>query len=64
MGEVYKPEDFEKKRLPHIPDMKPTPPMRSMPPINYGVLLEEIRFMKIEIEKIKKALKIHGIPID
>lgn len=64
MGEIYKPEDFKGKKLPHIPDIKPTSPQRPPPSIGYEALLEEIRSIKMEIEKIKKVLRTHGIPID
>ena len=64
MGEIYKPEDFEGKKIPPIPDIKPTGPRRPSPYPGYEAILEEIRAIKVEIEKIKRALKLHGIPID
>ena len=61
MGEVYKPEDFEKRR-PHLQDIKPTP--RPIPSTGYEVILEEIWSLKLEIERIKKALRAHRIIIE
>ncbi len=63
MGYVYKPEDVVKGKK-EVPDVKPTPIPRPLTPLDLGGLTEEVRLIKIEIEKIKRALRTHGIPVD
>jgi hypothetical protein len=63
MGEVYKPENFAKKKKSPIRDIKPEFPAPSIPP-NVKALTQEIERLKHEIEKIKRALRIQGIQID
>jgi hypothetical protein len=62
MGEVYRPKGFEKKKP--IPDLEREPSPRPTHPVSPASLLEEIRVLRLEIERIKKALRRHGIPIE
>ena len=57
MGEVFKPEDVLKKER-HVSDLasKPIPRLTDLESI-----LQEIAVIKREINKIKVALKTHGI---
>ncbi len=57
MGWVYKPEDAEKKSR-RIPDIRPEPPPS---PEN---LLQEVQLLRREVERIKQALRRHGIRVE
>ena len=58
MGEVFKPEDLVRGRggrskdIPHIVER-----------INLESLIDEVRRLREEVEKIKRALERHGIEI-
>ena len=62
LGEVFKPEDIHRKRK-KIPDLNPKPFPEPVVPSSFDDLLQEVRELRVEIEKIKKALKARGIPI-
>lgn len=59
MGKIFKPEDIYKKRVPDIGDIKSPIPISDI-----QTLIKEIKNLKIEIEKIKKALNAHGIKVE
>jgi hypothetical protein len=63
MGEVYKPENFVRKRRRDIPDIKPKPPVSPIPP-SIETLAQEVERLKKELEKLKRALSAHGIKIN
>ncbi len=63
MGEVYKPEDFEKKKK-RRPDIRPKPSPRPTRPIGRESMFEEIRALRLEVERIKTALRRHGILLE
>lgn len=58
LGEVYKPEDLDKGRL---------KPSRDIPyhvdRLTIESLLEEVRRLSEEVEKIKRTLERHGIEV-
>ena len=64
MGEVYRPEDIKYRREKPVSDLKPKPIPQPTTPANLEALLQEIESMKVEITKIKLALRAHGIGID
>lgn len=61
LGEVFKPEDIIRKKERPIPDLTPRPIPQ---PASLEVILQEIKSMKMEITKIKLALRTHGIVIE
>ena len=61
LGEVFKPEDIIRKKERPIPDLTPRPIHQ---PASLEVILQEIKSMKMEITKIKLALRTHGIVIE
>ncbi len=63
MGEVYRPEDFLRKRERKGRDLGPKD--IPMPAVTSSLdeLIREVKELKSEVEKIKKALKIRGISI-
>lgn len=63
MGKVYKPEDLTEEGK-KVPDIKPTPIPRPFTPTNLEAVLQEIRSLKLEIERIKSALRRHGIVVE
>jgi hypothetical protein len=64
MGQVYRPEDIVRKRERRIPDLTPTPLPTPTTPTGLEALLQETQSMKLEIMKIKQALRKHGISIE
>jgi hypothetical protein len=64
LGEVYKPEDFLRRRQRKPSDLTPTPTRKPCTPHSFEGILNEINSLKLEITKIKEALKIHGITIE
>ncbi len=63
MGEVYKPEDFLRKRERKGRDLGPRDIPMPATPTSLGDLVQEVRELRTEVEKIKKALKSKGIPV-
>ncbi|MFQ5711117.1 MAG: hypothetical protein ACE5GD_04960 [Candidatus Geothermarchaeales archaeon] len=63
MGKVYKPEDLTEEGK-KVPDIKPAPIPRPFIPTNLEAVLQEIRSLKLEIERIKSALRRHGIVVE
>jgi len=63
MGEVLKPERLVGKRKTRLPEILPKPPIQPSPPTSPS-LNWEIQKLKNELEKIKQALKKHGIVIE
>lgn len=64
MGEVYRPEDILGKGEKPVPDLPPRPIPRPIPPAGLEAVLREIESMKVEIARIKRALRAHGIPVE
>ncbi|MFQ6074756.1 MAG: hypothetical protein ACE5Z5_01295 [Candidatus Bathyarchaeia archaeon] len=64
MGEVYKPEDILRRGEKPVPDLPPRPIPRPITPTSLEAILREIESMRIEIAKIKRALRAHGITIE
>jgi len=61
MGEVYRPEDIigvKKKHKDLTPNLEP------FTPTNLKDVMQEIRSLRAEVEKIKTVLKNNGIPIE
>ena len=61
LGEVFRPEDIIRKKGRTVPDLTPRPIPQ---PASLEAILREIQSMKIEITKIKLALRAHGIAIE
>lgn len=66
MGEVVKPENLVGKRKTRFPDIFPKPLISPSPPILQTIedLKLEIQALKNELEKIKRALRKHGVLIE
>jgi hypothetical protein len=62
LGEVFKSEDIHRKRK-KIPDLSPKPFPEPVAPSSFDDLVHEVRELRVEVEKIKKALKARGIPV-
>jgi len=62
LGEVFKPEDI-RRREKDIPDLGPKPFPKPVTPSGFDDLIREVRELRVEVEKIKKALRVRGIPI-
>jgi hypothetical protein len=60
LGEVFKPEDIHKRKK-EIPDLSPKPFPKPVSPSSLDDLIQEVRELRIEVEKIKKALQARGI---
>lgn len=63
MGEIYRPDDLASKRRvlhPDLPDIPVPTPSR----LTLEAILEEIRALREDVEKIKRALRAHGIRVD
>lgn len=61
MGEVSKPSDILGKKKPRIPDLPSTSVI--VTPGELARLIEEVRSIKLEIHRIKEALKRQGIEV-
>ena len=61
MGEVYRPEDIisGKKRPTDL-----SPNLREIPSTTLQKLMDEIRLLKAEVNKIKQVLRTNGIAIN
>lgn len=62
MGEIFKPEDIIKKDF-EVRDISKDIKM-PIPGVSLQMIIDEIKELKMEIEKIKRALREHGIQID
>jgi len=63
MGIVYKPEDVARKKVEKgLRDIGVKPAIPTESP-SLELLASEIRELRVEIERIKKALVAHGIPV-
>jgi hypothetical protein len=62
LGEVFKPEDIHKRKE-EIKDLGPKPFPKPVTPSSLDDLIREVRELRIEVEKIKKALRTNGIPV-
>jgi len=61
MGEVTKPRDIFGRKQPGIPDLPSTSII--VTPEDLARLIEEVRSIKLEIQRIKQALKRQGIEV-
>ncbi|MEM4246620.1 MAG: hypothetical protein QW390_04930 [Candidatus Bathyarchaeia archaeon] len=61
MGAVYRPEDLRRKR--RIPDVKPGAFPEPAPHGLIEDLADEVKELRFEVERIKKALRERGMPI-
>lgn len=65
MGEVFRPEDLAGRGL---PPSKPPSDVRPIPtspqPISLQALYEQVRELREELEKVKRALRRHGIALE
>lgn len=61
MGEVTKPGDVLGRKHPSIPDLPSTSVI--VTPGDLARLIEEVRSIKLEIQRIKQALKRQGIEV-
>jgi hypothetical protein len=61
MGEVYRPEDIVsgKKRSTDL-----TPNLNQIPSTTLQNVIEEVRMLRTEVNKIKQALRTNGIAIN
>ena len=62
MGEVFKPEDI-RRREKKIPDLGPKTFPEPIKSSSLDELIREIRELRAEVEKIKKILRVKGIPV-
>ena len=56
----FKPEDI-RRREKEIPDLGPRTIRKPATPANLGDLLQEVRELRAEVERIKRTLKEKGI---
>ena len=63
MGEVYRPEDFLRRREGKGRDLGPKDLPMPTPTPTLDELIREVKALKSEVEKIKNVLKINGISI-
>jgi len=61
MGEVTKPGDIFGRKHPSVPDLPSTSVI--VTPGELARLIEEVRSIKLEINRIKEALKKQGIEV-
>lgn len=64
MGKVYGPEDVVHRKGKPVPDLTPAPMPQPLTPIRLEEIRRDIESIKVEIAKIKLALKAHGIAIE
>ena len=64
MGKVYRPEDIIHRRGKPASDLTPKPIPQPVTPTGLDAILRDIESMKVEIAKIKRALRAHGIAIE
>jgi len=64
LGEVFRPDKLADRRLPasKFPgDVRPSVPT---PPPSLQALYEQVRELREELEKVKRALRRHGIALE
>ena len=62
MGEVYRPEDVLRKGERRLPDIDPETIVKpAMSTTNFWDLIQEVRELRAEVERIKMILKDKGI---
>lgn len=64
MGEVRRPEDVIHGKRELSTDLTPRPIPRPIYPDSFDEVKREIKFLRIEIVKIKRALRAQGIAIE
>ena len=64
MGEVYRPEDIVHRRGKSVHDLTPRPIPQPIMPTSIDATSQDIESIKVEIAKIKQALRAHGIAIE
>jgi hypothetical protein len=64
VGEVYGPEDVVHRNGKPVPDLPPASMPQPLTPIRLEEIRRDIESIKVEIAKIKLALKAHGITIE
>jgi hypothetical protein len=64
VGKVYGPEDVVPRKEKPVPDLTPAPMPQSLTPIRLEEIRRDIESIKVEIAKIKLALKAHSIAIE
>lgn len=63
MGEVFKPEDVVRRRGREVPNLGPGTVPKRATPASLDDLMREVRELRAEVEKIKKTLRVRGIPV-
>ena len=61
MGEVYTPDDLLRKGKRKPPDVGPEPLPHPLPPTDLDQIIQELRELRADVERIKRALKERGI---
>jgi hypothetical protein len=64
VGEVYGPEDVVHRNGKPVPDLPPASMPQPLTPIRLEEIRRDIESIKVEIAKIKLALKAHSIAIE
>jgi len=64
LGEVYSPKDIIHRRGKLVPDLTPRPIPLPTTPTSLEAILQDMESMKVEIAKINRALRAHGIAIE
>jgi hypothetical protein len=64
VGKVYGPEGVVHRKGKPVPDLTPAPMPQPITPIRLKEIRRDIASIKVEIAKIKLALKAHGIAIE
>jgi hypothetical protein len=64
VGKVYGPEDVVHRNGKPVPDLPPASMPQPLTPIRLEEIRRDIESIKVEIAKIKLALKAHGITIE
>jgi hypothetical protein len=64
VGKVYGPEDVVHRKEKPVPDLTPAPMPQPLTPIRLEEIRRDIESIKVEIAKIKLALKAHSIAIE
>ena len=64
MGEIRRPEDIISGRGKPPSDLTPRPIPRPITPRKLDDVIQELKLLKDEIEKIKRILRTHGIAIE
>ena len=64
LGEVYRPEDVVRRRRKPVPNLTPKPTPQPITPTSLEEISREIELIKVEVAKIKLALRAHGVAIE